>query len=210
MQPCTCCSRFGHEIPPDQSAGRAFGSDGCCHPCQEHKGFAQAADRDHRRWWRVRLDDQQRLAEEERSRLLARVSEVQAELDKERLTRPERLVEKWINQDEIDAAQSEAQRAFRSREMAFQQLSLVRLLHRESVGGRCRCGTPLAKCQTFALLDGYPALMAWEREQLRRYGARVEHALPLDHPLLHDPRALARFLDQDGDVGDDSDVQGAG
>jgi len=73
---------------------------------------------------------------------------------------------RYIGLDEIEEAKTEAQRAFRSRENAWQALCLVRLHHREGQPGQCRCSRRLDLCETaqrkglyHALPHGHPAML---------------------------------------------------
>jgi hypothetical protein len=49
-------------------------------------------------------------------------------------------VDRYVDFDALHAARSEAERAFRSREMAWRALVEVRLLHQEEGDRQCRCG----------------------------------------------------------------------
>jgi hypothetical protein len=89
---------------------------------------------------------------------------------------------------ELEEAREEADRAFRSRENAWQALCMVRLLHREGQPGQCRCGLRLDRCKTAQIVDHYPALEKWEKEQVLRLRRGLSHNLPEGHPAVLDRR----------------------
>ena len=102
--------------------------------------------------------------------------------------RPERIVERYVDQQELEDARAEAVRAFRSREKAWQALCEIRLIHREGTPGRCRCGQRLDACKIAQIVDRYPGLELWENEQYRRLRNDQDHMLPDSHPAVLDPR----------------------
>lgn len=109
-------------------------------------------------------------------------------LEQELRDRPERVVDRYVDLDKLQLVQAEAERAFRSREHAWQALTEVRLLHREDDDGHCRCGTRADRCPIAAIADRYPALKAWEDEQVDRLRRGESHALPDGHPAVLDRR----------------------
>jgi hypothetical protein len=111
-----------------------------------------------------------------------------AQLEQDLRDRPTRTVDRWVDRDELEEARSEADRAFRSRENAWQALCMVRLFHREGQPGQCRCGQRLDRWKTAPIVDHYPALEKWEREQVRRLRSGLSHNLPEGHPALLDRR----------------------
>jgi len=52
----------------------------------------------------------------------------------------------------------------------------------------CRCGTRAERCPIAATADRYPALKAWEDEQVDRLRRGESHALPDGHPAVLDRR----------------------
>jgi hypothetical protein len=137
------------------------------------------SDPEHIKLWRVLLADRQR----EHASVTADLKAQMAELE-ERLRNGPRT----IGLDQIQAAQDEAQRAFRSRENAWQALCEVRLLHRKDADGRCRCGERFDRCAEAQIVDRYPALVKWENEQYDRLRRGLIHALPDGHPAVLNPR----------------------
>jgi hypothetical protein len=155
-----------------------------CPPCHDHAPDTPEANQAHIEMWkalaRSRKQDHERVEVQLRDRI--------AELEQELRDRPTRTVDRWVNRDELEEAQEEAQRAFRSRENAWQALCEVRLLHREGQPGQCRCGLRLDRCKVAQIVDHYPALEKWEREQVSRLRRGLIHALPEGHPALLDRR----------------------
>jgi hypothetical protein len=94
------------------------------------------SDPEHIELWRKLLAERQREHDDAQVKLKNQIAELERELQE----RPEKIVERWHGTDEIEAARSEAQRAFRSRQNAWQALCEIRLLHREASNERCRCG----------------------------------------------------------------------
>jgi hypothetical protein len=111
-----------------------------------------------------------------------------AELEQKLRDRPTRTVERWVDLDELEEAREEAERAFRSRDNAWQALCMVRLLHREGQPGQCRCGLRLDRCKIAQVVDHYPGLEKWEKEQVGRLRRGLQHNLPDGHPALLDRR----------------------
>lgn len=180
---CSCCQRPWEACLTDSGPGSAIPSYGTCLPCYEH--VAKGGDRDqvHIDLWRTFARARRRAHDAEVQRLRAQLAQKQRELEK----RPEKLVELYVGQDELDEAEAEAQRAFRSREHAWQALSEVWVLHREGDPGRCRCGLRLDRCDVAQIIERYPALNDWVKEQFSRRQRGQVHMLPDGHPAVIDP-----------------------
>ncbi len=142
-----------------------------------------AADRKHIELWQALVRDEKRKQDAEVEKLRTQISGLQQELS----DRPERVVERYIDLDELRKAQDEAERAFRSREKAWQALCEIRLIHREGNPGRCRCGVRLDSCKIAQIVDRYPGLEKWEKEQINRLRNYEDHRLPDGHPAVLDP-----------------------
>lgn len=95
---------------------------------------------------------------------------------------------RYLDLDALQAAPTEAERAFRSRETAWQALVEVRLLHREEEGGGAAVGCGWIGCNIARVVDRYPALQKWEEEQVARLRRGQTHALPDAHPTVLDRR----------------------
>jgi hypothetical protein len=108
----------------------------------------------------------------------------QRELDE----RPEKEVIKYIGQDEIRAAREEGQRAFASRQRAWQALSEIQCLHRERNNGQCQCGRLFKKCNEAQIIAKYSALMDWVKDELERLKRGLYCDLPEEHPARFDAK----------------------
>lgn len=155
-----------------------------CRPCHDHGASAMEANRVHIEMWRALARSRKQDHERAEAHLKNRI----AQLEQELRDRPTRTVERWVDRDKLEEAREEADRAFRSRENAWQALCLVWLIHREGQPGQCRCGLLLDRCKTAEIVDHYPGLEKWEREQVRRLRTGQVHALPEGHPALLDRR----------------------
>jgi hypothetical protein len=161
-----------------------------CPDCRDHQGFGLRSDREHIELWRSFLDARRRAHQREVSQLQDQMSQLQdqiADLQRQLEERPEKVVERWIGTDEITAAETKAQRAYRSREYALQGLTEIRLLHREADGGKCRCGKRFDLCPEAQIVSRYPVLIKWEKDQYERLRRGEPHALPANHPAIVDP-----------------------
>jgi hypothetical protein len=150
---CTCCQRRW-DICVGDGGGFATGRQRTCRECHAHGPVAMARDRAHIQVWRELASTQRRSHRAEATLLKDRI----AELEQELRARPEEIIERYVDRDELDGARAEAERAFRSRENAWQALCEVRLVHREGEPGRCRCGQRLDRCKVAMIVDRYPGL----------------------------------------------------
>jgi len=138
------------------------------------------ANRDHIEMWRALVS--------KRDAAVAQLREEVADLEQELRDRPEKIVDRYVDLDKLQEAREQARRAYHSRENAWQALCMVRLIHREGQPGQCRCGQSLDRCKTAQIVDHYPGLENWEKEQVRRLRDRLDHNLPDGHPALLDAR----------------------
>lgn len=188
---CTCCGRPWERCPVENKRiglrGPGRNPDNVCQECIAHAGFGLQMAKEHIPLWeryvaQVEAEGAARLAEAE-----GRVTRAQAELAR----RPERIVERYINEGDMQVAQAEAQRAFQSRSYAWHHLSALGLLHTELDGERCRCGKVRRSCPEAVLVDGVHGLRAWEARQVKEARAGHRHCLPDGHPALVDHRWLS-------------------
>jgi hypothetical protein len=182
---CSCCRRPWEVC--DTFSGRCVESqsrDAICAQCFDHQGFAMRSDPEHIELWRSFLERQQQEHQAVVAQLRGRIIGLEQELRE----RPEKVVERYIDADELQAARAEADRAFRSRQMAWQALVEIRLLHREIDNGMCRCSMRVDRCPIAEIVARYPALARWEKEQYERLRRDESHALPENHPAVLDPR----------------------
>ena len=188
MSNCACCHRPWGEIPtysrPLQRGSSGTANNSVCQECKPHAGFQMQMNTEHVKAWEA-------LAERRSAEHAAQVSQLRAEIAKirqELVSRPEKVVEKYIDAGVLESAQDEAQRAFRSRQSAWQALTEVRLLHREVDDGKCRCGLRMDRCPVAQIVERSPGLRRWEEEQVKRLRRGEPHALPDAHPAVLDPR----------------------
>jgi len=198
---CTCCARPWERCPVEAKRvglrGPARDPDNVCRDCMAHAGFGLQMAKEHIPLWQgyvaqVEAEAGERLAEAE-----GRFARAQRELAE----RPERIVEKYINEADMQAAKAEAQRAFQSRSYAWQNLSALGLLHAEMDGARCRCGKVRRSCSEASLVDGVAGLRAWEARQAEEARAGRGHYLPNGHPAVVDHRWQSTAKPEDWPVG---------
>lgn len=143
-----------------------------------------ARDRVHTELWRTFAQERDQDHRRKEKQLGSRISQLEQELR----DRPVKTEVRYIDAEELEHAQAEAERAFRSRENAWQALCEIRLIHREGETGRCRCGLRLDRCGIAQIVDRYPGLERWEAEQYRRLRNGESHSLPDGHPAILDQR----------------------
>lgn len=179
---CSCCRRPWDICfsSPRHGTPREF----VCDDCKPHQGSTFRSDPEHIELYKALLSAEEREHGNEVTRLNGRIADLERELQE----RPEKLVERWHGADEIQAATDEQQRAFRSRQNAWQALCEIRLLHREASDGKCRCGKRFKDCPEAQIVGYYPGLARWEKQEWERYKKYEDHALPERHPALTDPR----------------------
>lgn len=121
-----------------------------------------------------------------RSPVRNRLASLQQVLD----DRPEKQVVKYVNLDKLEEATREQERAFRSRQNAWQALSEVRVFHRERDPGQCQCGARYEKCKVAEIVDRYPALAKWEATEV----AKLRRGQPSGLPENQIARLDARWM----------------
>jgi hypothetical protein len=181
---CTCCQRPWDICIADTAEFGGQDRQRTCPACHDHGPAAMAADRAHIELWRAVVRSRQRDHDAKEAQLMSRISELEQKLR----DRPEKIVERYVDLQELNEARDEARRAFRSRENAWQALCMVRLLHREGQPAQCRCGLRLDRCETAQIVNHYPGLEKWEKEQIHRLRNGCDHNLPDGHPVILDPR----------------------
>ncbi len=161
---CSCCLRPWDECVADTGRSDGQARQRTCPPCHDHGPNMMAASRVHAELWQALARSRQLERDAAEALLRSQVAELEQELH----DRPKQIVERYLDRDQLEAAREEADRAFRSRENAWQALCMVRLIHREGQPGQCRCGLHLDRCNTAQIVDHYPGLEKWEREQVSR------------------------------------------
>lgn len=134
---CTCCQRPWDICVTVASRPDSERRQRTCPECHSHASSTMAANREHIEMWRSFVSAQQSDHDAQVKLLRQQISELEKALSE----RPEKIVERYIGQEELDDAKAEAERAFRSRENAWQALCEIRLIHREGESGHCRCGS---------------------------------------------------------------------
>jgi uncharacterized protein CbrC (UPF0167 family) len=180
---CNCCQRPWDICVPSAGYKGDHPRRSTCPACYGHGASAMERDRVHLDLWQSLNRAQQRDHNAEVGRLQKRLSELEQELR----DRPKEIVERYVDRQELEDARAEADRAFRSREYAWQALCMIQLLHHERKPGRCRCGQRLDRCEIAQIVDRYPGLEKWVKEQYRRLQDGDDHKLPDGHPALIDP-----------------------
>lgn len=196
MAYCRCC-RVDNAIfsPPKQVNGLPMAPI-VCDLCVRHQGsdahaLKKAADMHHQIWQEHERERIESLIETYEARLRERDGEVET-LRQELNERPVQVVEKWVDADVLEAAHEFARRAYASREHAFRQLCLIHMAHHELRGERCSCGRSIADCDVVGVVEGYRALLRWERTQEEREERGLPHGLPYEYV-----RKLGRRADDD-------------
>jgi uncharacterized protein (DUF3084 family) len=108
-----------------------------------------AINRVHIELWQEFARSQQRAFNVKEDQLKNRIGQLEQELR----DRPTQTVDRYVNLEELEEARKEAERAFRSRENAWQALCMIRLKHREGQPGQCRCGLRLDRCEVALIVD---------------------------------------------------------
>lgn len=165
-----------------------------CSACLKHLGSDQTdlirKENKHKELWRLAISraatNASRDCENRVSRLNAKIQEKEEELTNRSVV----VVHENLDQDVVDTAIEEKEKAFGYRNAAFGTLTLVKELHREMSKNQCRCGLLLNRCKTHELLtDRFAentAVARWEAKEYRRLKDGLSHSLPLEHPALKD------------------------
>jgi hypothetical protein len=161
----------------------------------DHAGFGLRMASEHVPLWQAYVQAVEAEAATNLSEAEARTEQARRQLE----ARPERVVEKYLNEADIVAAKHQAQRAYTSREYAWQALSALGLLHVEQPEGQCRCGKVRRSCAEAQLVNGVNGLRQWEARQAEAHRQGHRHYLPDGHPALIDYRWQAGVEAEDWD-----------
>jgi hypothetical protein len=174
-----------------------------CRGCRRHQAATKRSldlrEQDHIAFWRSALQlEQEDRAEERQAAVLAaqqqdqRIAQLAAEvLDlqgavKNGLTaQPVASVERWLQNEAVDAATEERDRSYRSRDRALGVLLQLDRLHHEHPerDNYCSCGKTTNQCTEWQTIEDIrPFLHTWEARQIDRVKQGLEHGLPPDHP----------------------------
>lgn len=167
-----------------------------CDLCSRHQGsdvhdLKKAAAMHNQVWQEHERERVEGLTDGHEVRLRERDAEIR-KLRQELDDRPVQVVEKWVDADVLKEAHEFARGAYGSREHAFRQLCLIHMNHHELRGERCSCGRSIADCDVVGIVEGYRALLRWERTQEEREEKGLPHGLPYQYV-----RKLGRRADED-------------
>ncbi len=194
---CLCCylsQSFTFRSKSDQVV---------CEHCLHHQGSnsarANQRNQDHLGMWLARSADERAERAEEVRRLNADVDRrnkdiaalrielegFKAALQSELKQRPLADVQSWLESAAVDAATTERDIAYRSRDHVMRCLWELDRLHHEKEGqpNQCSCGSTAAQCREFQALSAVTeSLYRWETRQLGRLRDNLPHGLPRHHP----------------------------
>jgi hypothetical protein len=140
---------------------------------------------------------------EQRDRELARqrteIEDLQAVVRAGVENAPLAAVEQWFASEQVAAATTQRDSAYRSRDHAYRALWAADRVHHEdeSRDGYCSCSKRTDRCKELgALAPAVNALLKWENNQIERLRSGLPDGLPNEHPevlkLGHDRRHIQR------------------
>lgn len=182
---CKCCGLVDAIFAPRKAFNGLPQANIVCDLCARHQGSdaydLKKAVQVHREMWAEHERERvEALTERHEARVAerdAKIEQLQEELDQ----RPVQVIEKWVDADVLHEAHAAATAAYRSRDHAFRQMCLIHMKHHEVTGERCSCGRSIADCDVVGVLEGYRALMRWERKQEERRDQGLSHQLPYEY-----------------------------
>jgi hypothetical protein len=123
-------------------------------------------------------------AEGDKADLGWKLEELTALVNRDYENAPLGHLQTWMQSEQVKAAASRTQGAYRLRDSAMVVLWRLDDRHRDGKSaGQCACGEPAAKCRDRALLAPYYGqLRKWEDAELARLKEGKPHGLPDDHP----------------------------
>ncbi len=156
-----------------------------CDLCRRHQGsdvhdLRKAAFTHHQVWQEHERERVEGLTETYEAKLHKRDAEIET-LRQELDERPVHVIEKWVDAEVLEEAHEFAKQAFASREHAFRQLCRIHMNHHELRGERCSCRRSIADCDVVGVVEGYRALLRWERAQEEREERGLPHGLPYEY-----------------------------
>lgn len=194
---CLCChveQEFTFRSQSDQVI---------CKSCFRHQGDtitkARQRNTDHIGLWRSELaiareDHAHEVARlhgivEQRDRELARqrteIEDLRAVVRAGVESAPLATVEKWFADEQVVAATTQRDTAYRSRDQAYRALWAADRLHHEDEtrDGYCACGHRADRCKELdAIAPAANALIRWENNQIERLRSGLPEGLPDEHP----------------------------
>lgn len=193
---CRCCQVDNAIFSPRKPVNDLPMASIVCDICSRHQGsdvhdVKKAAAMHLQIWQEHERERVESLTHRYAAALRQRDAEIER-LRQELNDRPVHVVEKWIEADVLEEAHESARRAYASRDHAFRQLCLIHMKHHELPGERCSCRRSIADCDVVGVLEGYRALLRWERAQEVREERGLPHGLPYEYT-----RKLGRRADED-------------
>lgn len=193
---CRCCQVDNAIFSPRKPVNDLPMASIVCDICSRHQGsdvhdVKKAAAMHLQIWQEHERERVESLTHRYGAELRQRDAEIER-LRQELNDRPVHVVEKWIEADVLEEAHESARRAYASRDHAFRQLCLIHMKHHELPGERCSCRRSIADCDVVGILEGYRALLRWERAQEVREERGLPHGLPYEYT-----RKLGRRTDED-------------
>lgn len=194
---CLCC-RVEQEFTFTSQSDQVV-----CKGCIRHQGDATVKanhrDTDHVGLWRSELaltkeehDEvvaQLRVEIERRDQQIAdqrtEIADLQAVVRAGVESAPLPAVARWFADEQVIAAHSQRDSAYRSRDHAYRALWAADRLHHENYSreGYCACGRRLHQCKELgAIASAATALDKWEKEQIERLRLSQPDGLPAEHP----------------------------
>lgn len=192
MAYCKCCQVEGAIFGPTRSFNGLPVSNVVCGICMRHQRSLPVdlmkKEKDHSDLWaeskREAIEELTELHAEDVARLESRIAAMQEELG----SRPVQVVTENLDAEVVDQAHRDAEQAYRSRDHAYLQLTMIHMQHFEAQAGQCRCGIPIEECEVAMIVDNFRGLKAWERNQWERRRRHQRHMLPSNHPGIIDAR----------------------
>ncbi len=194
---CGCCRSsnvyFAQVKAPDGLPAKAS----LCGICSRHWGDSPTAakrrDQDHYEQWQHDaevLRDVHRVELARRDESIAELKGTIAKLEQKLDQRPVRVVRENLDQEAVDQAHQERDRAQAARDAAYGLMAQFRGEHHDTGRGTCKCGVSTEKCEVTKILNSDRSFLRWETRQLdlvRRNGPYFSK-LPRGHPALINPR----------------------
>jgi hypothetical protein len=197
MARCACCrspnAHFGPPRVPDGLPAKVT----VCGICTRHLGNSPAdvkrRDQDHFEQW---AQDAELLTEEYRDALAKRDEHIEqlraaiGQLEQKLDERPVRVVHENLDQEAVDGAYRDRDRALVARDAAYRLVAQFRSSHHDTGRGTCKCGVIMAKCDVTKIIDSDRSFLRWEASQCALVGrnGRFSSKLPEGHPALINSR----------------------
>src|SRR5579875_264194 len=191
---CGCCQSTNVVLVPTRVPGGLPSQPEVCGTCLRHMGSdprdVRKRESEHFAQWQR---DRELALERQRAQSVAaieRLTDQVRQLEQQLADRPVRIVEQNLDQQAVNEASAERDRAYRSRDAAYALLAELRSLHHDTGSGICSCRRPVRQCPETELIDGSSAYRQWELRQQERLRRGQWSELPAAHPARTNPRWL--------------------